>query len=69
MTMKCLLGTHQAEEKKLEAYELVLKSKQAKTKDAYELESGIRWQKAPVINLYTSHRANCICSDYLCCFR
>ena len=35
MIMKCLLGTHQAEEKKLEAYELVLKSKQAKTKDAY----------------------------------
>ena len=35
MIVRCLLGTHQAEEKKLEAYELVLKSKQAKTKDAY----------------------------------
>ena len=35
MVMKCLLGTHQAEGEKMEAYELVLKSKQAKTKDAY----------------------------------
>lgn len=35
VVMKCLWGTHQAEETKLEAYELVLQSKQAKTKDAY----------------------------------